>query len=201
MLGAIASALPDFLAAGTFLITWLAPATFGATMVAHLVLVMLLEFLVVHSAGFMGFIIYGDGTRHVKLAMVLGLTFFYALFAAGFGLSFGTWWPVQALVVLTLNRCTPLFFGPTPAESQIERVAAGWAASVVFYLGGAFATLIPDVPAFGITPEVIAAQGFTAGGVWPEQPYRAVAFGVLYFAAQGLWELGSGLLAGRARTR
>lgn len=199
MLGAVASALPDFLAAATFLVTWFAPTTFGDRMVSHLVLVMLLEFLVVHSAGFMGIIVYGEGARTTKLAMLGGLTFVYLLFAAAFGISFGTWWPVQALVVLTLNRCTPLFLGPLPADThaQNDRVAVGWAVGVVCYLFGCFATVIPPVPAFGITPDVIAAQGFTSTGLWPEEPYRAVAFGVIYFALQGLWELGSGLAARR----
>jgi hypothetical protein len=198
MLGVLLSALPDFLAAGTFLITWFAPATFGERMVSHLVAVMLLEFLVVHSAAFMGFAVYGGGSRRNRLLMMLGLFGLYALFAIGFSLGMGTWWPLQALAVLTLNRCTPLFLGPLPEEGEMETVMASWAASVVFYLGGAAGTLIPDLPAFGITPEVIAAQHFTATGEWPEQPYRAVAFGVFYFTAQGLWELAMGLF--RVRT-
>jgi hypothetical protein len=199
--GALFSALPDFLAAGTFLVTWIAPTTFGETMVSHLVLVMLLEFLVVHSAGFMGVIIYGDGSRTTKLAMIGGLTFVYLLFAAAFGFSFGTWWPVQALVLLTLNRCTPLFLGPLPKEDQMDGVAVGWAVGVVCYLFGCFATVIPPVPALGITPEVVAAQGFTSEGLWIDEPWRPIAFGVIYFGLQGLWELTAGVLARGARTR
>jgi hypothetical protein len=202
MAGAALSALPDFLAAATFLITWIAPTTFGEKMVSHLVLVMLLEFLVVHSAGFMGVIVYGDGSRAHKLGMVGGLTFFYLLFAAAFGFSFGTWWPVQALIVLTLNRCSPLLLGPLPERDQMMSVTAGWAVGVVCYLFGAFATIMPPVPPLGITPEVVAAQGFTSTGLWIDEPWRPIAFGVVYFALQGLWELASGLfLARRTRIR
>lgn len=50
----VLSALPDFCIAATFLITWVRPLAFGGRMVAYLMLVMLLEFIVVHSAGFMG---------------------------------------------------------------------------------------------------------------------------------------------------
>ncbi len=201
MLGAVFSALPDFLAAGAFLVTWLAPNTFGATMVSHLVLIMLLEFLVVHSAGFMGFIVYSDGTQATKLAMVGGLTFFYLLFAAAFGLSFGTWWPVQAMLLLTLNRCTPLLLGPMPAEDQTDSVAAGWAVGVACYLFGCLATVLPPVPPLGITPAVVAAQGFTSKGLWIDEPWRPIAFGVIYFGLQGIWELCAGLLTRGARTR
>jgi hypothetical protein len=196
-LGALVSAVPDFAMACVFYVTWIAPTTFGETMVAHLVLVMLLEFLVVHSAAFMAFAVYGGGTRPQRIAMMLGLTAFYAIFALAFSAGFDTWWPAQAMAVLALNRSLPLLLGALPDERELDTLMAAWAVSVIFYLGGASLTIIRPVPPFGITPEVIAAQGFTVGGEWPEQPYRPIAFGVLYFTAQGLFELATGLWLAR----
>ncbi len=196
-LGALLSAIPDFAAAAVFYVTWIAPTTFGETMVAHLVLVMLLEFLVVHSTAFMGFAVYGAGSRRQRLGMMLGLTALYALFAFGFSAGFGTWWPVQAMALLALNRSLPLLLGALPDARELDTLMAAWAVSVIFYLGGVTLTLMQPVPPYGITPEVIAAQGFQVGGEWPEQPYRPIAFGVLYFTAQGLFELATGLWMAR----
>jgi hypothetical protein len=191
------ASLPDFGVAAIFLITWIDPTYFGEKMVSHLVTVMLLEFLVVHSAGFMGFIVHGDGSRGSRIAMILGLTFFYGLFAVGFSVGTGSWWPVQAMLLLTLNRMLPLFFGPLPDGSALNTVGAFWAASVVFYLFSVCVGVMAEVPPLGITPEVIAAQGMTAGGEWPEYPYKPIASGALYFTLHGLFELAVGAWMGR----
>lgn len=191
------ASLPDFGVAAVFLITWIDPTFFGERMVAHLVTVMLLEFLVVHSAGFMGFIVHGDGSRLTRIGMILGLTCFYALFAWGFSVGTGSWWPLQAMLLLTLNRMMPLFFGPLPDGSALNTVGMFWAASVVFYLFSVFVGVMADVPPLGITPEVIAAQGFTSGGEWPEYPYKPIASGAIYFTLHGLFELLVGAWMGR----
>src|SRR5262249_56195850 len=54
MTGGALSAVPDFGFAGACLVTWFRPTAFGNRMVHHIAMVMLLEFFVVHSAGFMG---------------------------------------------------------------------------------------------------------------------------------------------------
>lgn len=190
-------ALPDFGVAAVFLITWIDPTFFGEKMVTSLVMVMLLEFLVVHSAGFMGVIVHGDGPRHTRILMLLGLTAVYVLFAAGFAAGMRSWWPVQAMLLLTVNRMLPLLFGKMPDARGIDPVMGSWAASVVFYLFAVFAGVMADVPPLGITPEVIAAQGMTVRGEWPEYPYKPIASGTIYFTLQGIWELMLGWWAGR----
>jgi len=52
-----------------------------------------------------------------------------------------------------------------------------------------FATVMLPVPALGVTQEAIDLQGFSMEGLWIEEPFRVLAFGFLYFAAIGLWEL------------
>jgi hypothetical protein len=64
-----------------------------------------------------------------------------------------------------------------------------WAIGVFAYVMLVFATVILPVPAFGVTSEVIAKQGFTMRGLWIDEPYRMMAFGFLYFAVIGLSEL------------
>ena len=50
----LVSVLPDFAVAGMFLITWLAPLTFGPKMIGYLLTVVLVELLVVIAAAFIG---------------------------------------------------------------------------------------------------------------------------------------------------
>jgi hypothetical protein len=49
--------------------------------------------------------------------------------------------------------------------------------------------VVLPVPRFGLTPDVVLAQHLPSGGLWIEQPQRAMAFGFLYFVLVGLSEL------------
>lgn len=129
-LGGALSALPDFGLAATFLVTWIAPHALGARMVFDLTLVMLLEFIVVHSSAFMGNVLVGDLNRRKKTAAVLGLGAFYSLFVAGFSLGFHTWWPMLAFWGLTLNRLLSVLLGQAPTGREKTLVMGGWAISV-----------------------------------------------------------------------
>lgn len=188
-LAAVFSALPDFAIAATFLITWVRPLAFGESMVAYLMLVMLLEFIVVHSAGFMGSAAMRSGERRKQVIVVLGLGAFYTLFVAGFALAFSTWWPLVAFWALTLNRLTPLLLGQAPDGQEKAMVMRGWAAGAVFYLLFVGVTTLLPLPRFGITAPVVSAQELPGEGLWIDEPHRVIAFGFLYFSAWGISEL------------
>ncbi len=202
LVGAGLSAAPDFGFAATCLLTWVWPDALGDRMVRHIVMVMLLEFFVVHSAGFMGVVAWGGGSRRTRGLGILGLAALYTLFTAGYAVGFGSWWMVGAFWSLTLNRLTSVLFGVAPSEDRTLLLGVSWAASVVFYLASVFATVALDVPPLGITPDVVARQGFTVGGAWTEEPWRVVACGALYFFAQGCFEIVTGVWFGwRERPR
>jgi len=167
--------------AAMFLITWFRPDTFGPLTVHHLTFVMIMEFLVVHSAGFMGAIAARDMPRRERLAIFSGLTLFYTLFAAGFSAMYGGWWPMWAFWGLIASRFPTVVLRP-PSQRGQALLIMNWAGMVVLYLFGVLITAVADVPQFGVTDAVIAAQHFEAKGVWPEEPYRVMAFGGLYFA-------------------
>jgi hypothetical protein len=185
------NAIPDFATAGAFLITWIAPTAFGEQALSKLMLVMLLEFVVVHSAAFMGTVAIAPAARGKRALGILGLGAFYSLFAGGMGLAFHSWWPVIAFAALTTNRLLGVLLGQVPDAEQKAFIQMGWAASVLFYLGGCFLTILVPIPALGITPEVVAAQHFSATGLWIAQPQRVLAFGVVYFALTGWSDLAS----------
>lgn len=66
-LPSLIAALPDFGLAGLFLATWIAPRHIGVDRIGTLMLVMLLEFIVVHSAGFMGAAALAKESRRARI--------------------------------------------------------------------------------------------------------------------------------------
>jgi hypothetical protein len=183
------SALPDLGFAGVFLITWLQPSTFGPLMVKWLLVVMLVEFIIIHSAAFMGVVAFGPGGRAGRSARIVGLGAFYTLFAGAMSLVFRSWWPIGAFWGQTLNRLLGVILGQAQDADQKALVMSGWAAAVAFYLLGCFATILLPIPRLGITPAVVAAQHIPGGGLWVEHPEKVIAFGVVYFGLTAWSEL------------
>ncbi|MCX6143508.1 MAG: hypothetical protein NTZ35_09825 [Ignavibacteriales bacterium] len=183
------SALPSFFLSGMFLITWIAPEALGEKTISYLMLVMLLEFINVHAAGFMGNTIISESERGKKAMTIIGLGVFYTLFVGAFALTFKQWWPLWAFWGLVLNRLLGVLLGKAPTGQEKNMIQTSWGIGVFCYVMLVFATIILPVPAFGVTSEVIAKQGFTMRGLWIDEPYRMMAFGFLYFAVIGLTEL------------
>lgn len=185
----VVSALPDLGLAGAFLITWIAPEALGGGMVGYLLLVMLLEFIIIHSSAFMGSVVMAAGDRRKKILSLLGFGAFYSLFVAGFCAGFSVWWPMGAFWGLTLNRLLGAVVGQVPRGEEQLLVRAGWAASACFYLLFVAVTVILPVPELGLTAAVARSQHLPGGGLWVDEPHRVLAFGFLYFTAVALSEI------------
>jgi hypothetical protein len=183
------SSLPSFFLSGLFFVTWIAPTSIEATMVSSLALIMLLEFINVHSSALMENVIIGDAPRHKKGWAIVGLGSLYTLFVGVMSLAFATWWPIVAFWGLTLNRLLGVLMGKAPSGEEKMMMQNSWAVSVFLYLVGAGLTVFLPVPSFGITEEVVSRQGFTGSGLWEVEPQRVIVFGFLYFAGVGLFEL------------
>lgn len=183
------AATPDFAIAGVCLATWIAPTRLGVHRIGELLLLMLLEFIVVHSAAFMGNAAYADAPRTTRVKRVLGLGVFYTLFVTGFSIGFKTWWPLLGFWTLTLNRLLGALVGQAPSGMERQLIQRGWGVGALFYIMAVMITTFAPVPAFGIDPAVIGAANLPSSGLWVEQPYRVVAAGLLYFAARGFSEL------------
>jgi hypothetical protein len=183
------SSVPDFMMGAAFLATWIDPYALGDGMLPYLLLVMLLEFIIIHSSAFIGNIMYGDLSKNKKITLMLGFFGFYILFVLAFSFGFGEWWPIVAFTGLMLNRMLSVLVGNLPEGEERERVRSMWAVNVFCYIVGVFATIMLPIPAMGITPEAISNSGLTGEGIWIEEPYRLAAFGFLYFTAVGFFEL------------
>jgi hypothetical protein len=185
----VGAASPNLLLAGLFLVTWIWPTAAGDHMVSYCLLLMLLEFIVVHSSAFMGSVVVGKADSAGRVKAVLGLGLFYSLFVLGFALAFKSWWPLLSFWGLTLNRLLGVIFGVAPTGREKEFMQRGWGIAVLFYVGFAFVTTFLPMPRLGLTPDVVSAQNLRGSGLWISEPWRVIAFGFLYFLASGVSEL------------
>lgn len=184
------SALPEMVAAGTFAIAWVAPGRLPWALLRSLVLVMLVEFLIVHSAGFLGGALLAEGVSTGKrVGTLLGFGAFYLLFAGAFGLAFGSWSPVVTLLWLVGSRVLTVVVDPRPTEDERHRQASLWAVGALLYLIGVFVTTLLPIPKLGVTEAVRDGLDLPGSGLWIDQPHRVFVFGLLYFALLALVEV------------
>lgn len=193
--GRAVAAAPDALTALAFAWTWLQPMRFSDTAVQTLMLVMLLEFLVVHSGGFLGATVLADGVSRAKKSLaILGFGCFYLLFAGAFSLAFKAWWPLFTFAWLLASRFAVVWLSPLPKLEEQQRQMSLWALSVAAYLAAVFAGVLVPFPQLGITGEVLQQLGLEGGGLWNDKPQTLMASGMIYFAimAWSKWKFGPG---------
>lgn len=178
------AALPDLCTALAFVLVWASPLRFGLFSVKTAMLTMLLEFFLIHATGFFtAFVNTPNTSRLRRIGGLLGLSSFYLLMIGAFSWSFGAWWPLLGFLWLLAGKILWVRAHPVvDADDTMFWQMGAWAGSVVAYLFACFATLIPDVPRWGMTEALQPRFGLTGGGVWIDEPHRVVAFGVLYFA-------------------
>lgn len=189
MIRRLAVASPDLALAGVFLYAWLHPFALGEQAVPFLFLTMLLEFIILHSAAFMGNVLYSDESTGSRVRMVLGFGLFYTLFVGGFAMAFEVWWPFFAFWGLILNRLLGVVLGDAPRGKEEFYVRAGWALGVMYYLFAVTVTLLTPLPELGLTRTARDALSLPGSGQWVDEPYRVLAFGVLYFGLHAVGEL------------
>ena len=192
------AALPDGITAGMFAGVWWSPFALGPLSVKTALLVMLVEFFLIHATGF--FTAIGGSAkvpRTTRMLSLLGLTAFYLVMVGAFAWSFQEWWPLLAFLWLAVGKAV-WAWGTRPGVSDAAHASAmaAWGGSVVAYIFGAFLTILVPVPRLGMTEALQEGFGLDGGGLWIEQPQRVVAFGLVYF---GLLCIGK-LVAARRRT-
>lgn len=178
-----ASALPDAITAGYFLTLWLAPLAFGDHGVRNGMLIMLVEFIVIHSSGFLGAVAFGDiVSRSAKVKTLCGFAVVYLLFIAAWSYSFQAWWPFVAFGWLWIGKAVVALDKRLPTQERMMRMMSGWALSVVFYLGGAFMTVFLPIPKLGFSGIDMTRLDLPGSGEWIDNPHTVMAFGVVYFS-------------------
>ena len=178
------AALPDALTAAIFLAAWIAPDLFGPQYVANLTLVMLMEFIVMHSSGFYAGLAASNVARAKRLILLCVLTAFYATFIGAFALVFDSAWPLLAFGWLFLSRFAHIWTHPVESGTETQRAMMLWVASGASYVIGAIVTVTLPLPRLGMTRDFVASMHLSGSGEWIERPYTVLAFGALYFAVQ-----------------
>lgn len=181
-IGQAIAALPDAISSAVFLAVWIAPGLLGAVWVKNLMVTMLLEFLTVHSGGFIGTTVANpDASRWTKTKVVLGFGCFYLLFAGAFSLAFEAWWPLLVFGWLLLAKLGVVWLSPVPTTQEQARQTTFTGYAIGGYVIGVMLTSILPVPQLGIDDAVAAAAAIPGSGLWVDEPHRVVAFGALYF--------------------
>ncbi len=183
------SASPDFLMALAFLVTWIEPTALGNDMLKYFMLIMLLEFITIHSAGFLGVAIITGKTTFQKIIRIIGLGILYSIFIGAFSMQAGDLWPLGAFWLLLLNRIMAVLFS-TPSESSFQIVVmVNWAWSVFCYLISIMFSIILPLPWLGWNSEIAKHMGPGWEGLWFDQPHTLLAAGFFYFMLTGFFEM------------
>lgn len=178
----VLSALPDAITAGFFLLLWIVPQWLGPTALRTGLLMMLVEFILMHATGILGGMALSNaGDTHRQWKPILLFSSMYLLFIAVWAWTFRAWWPLLALAWLVAGKFA-LALQPLPDADKRDRIMSDWGISALAYLGGVFATLMLPVPRLGLTGDVVAAADLPGSGEWVDKPHTVVAFGLLYFA-------------------
>jgi hypothetical protein len=145
---------------------------------------MLLEFLTVHSGGFIGSALTDPAkSRGDKTRAVLVFGAMYLLFAGGFSFAFDAWWPAAVFAWLLLAKFAQIWLAPVAGGIESERQNFFIGFSVVCYIVGVFATVMLPLPTLGVDEAARAAAAIPGSGLWVEEPHRVLAFGALCFGA------------------
>ena len=183
-------ALPDAVTAGIFLYAWIAPFHWRETLVAELLLVMLVEFILIHSAPFLGSIVLASTqTLQTRLKLFAGLTTFYSLFIGTYAYVYKTWMPVIAFAWLLSAKLVSIVSDRQHTEHQKLRMRGYWGASFCFYLLAVFATAFIPFPELGITRYGSAYGILGDSGAWVRHPHTVIAAGFLYFGLLAVTKL------------
>ncbi len=171
---------------------WVAPARFGAAAIRYVVLLMIIEFIVVHSAAFMGKVALGPGGRAGRTLRIILLGAGYSVFVAAFCLAFRAWWPLPAFWLLVLNRLAGALLHKGEADAA-RALGLSWAAAIVAYIAAALLSKELPIPRLGVSPDIVAAarlpgSGVPGSSVWIEEPHRVLAAAALYFTLMACWE-------------
>ncbi len=197
--GRLLGALPDAITALACVVVWAWPLALGAGAVETVVLMLLMEFLMVHGTGFFTAVAVMDGSsRTGRLLGMSGLALFYALFIAAWAWMFKAWWPVWVFAWMVVSKATWVFVAPRNRADEMNRQMVAWAFSVAAYLGAVFAGLTLPLPTLGITPELVATLKLPGGGEWIEHPHIAVASMAFYYLALALFKYWRGAPAADA---
>jgi hypothetical protein len=182
----VVSGLSEIAFGAGFFITWYDPAILGDSWVKFGMEVMLLEFILIHSAPFMALRASSDESTGKKVGGFLILGGFYSLFVAGFSLSLGYWRPMLTFWIVTFQRMLGEIADPKPSVEAKAWTMTGIALNALCYLLLVPVTLFLPLPRLGITSSLQQTLGISGEGAWQDEPHRVVVMAGAYYILRGI---------------
>jgi hypothetical protein len=167
--------------AGIYLLTWARPSVMGNDSVEIMVLMLILEFILIHSAPFLALTLEAPGSLTKRVLTTLGVSAIYAIVTFAVAASFHNWVPVVIFGSAVLNKFFTFFFHRVKVEDPTAREKR-WAFSGICYLGCVFISVFVPVPKLG-------AYSLHGNGIWMSSPEQALAAAAVYFSLLGFYEL------------
>jgi len=182
-------ALPDAATAAVFMWVWLDPSDWRRNLVAQGILILLLEFILIHSGAFFGHALSApDMARGKRLKILLGLGLLYSIFVGAWAWQFKAWWPLLFFLWLLGSKLVPVLANRNEPDEARWRAIGLVAASTIFFLLAVPAALFLPLPELGLTRHG-RHYGVPGSGAWVSQPHTAIAAAVIYFGLLALAKL------------
>lgn len=193
-LAAVTALSPRFITAGAYLAAWVVPERLPAGLAKALLVGLILEFLLIHSYPFLNILLGTEKGSSVERRVgaslaVLVFGALYLLMAGVIGWATHSLTPVWTIGWLLGSRLFEIAVVGEPGAAAAQSRTASWMRNVWLYLLLIVLTAILPLPAFGLTPEIVAGLRLPGSGDWIEQPQHALAFGFLYFGLGAYLEL------------
>lgn len=187
-LGAFLAAAPCLYLSWVLLGVWADPmGREGGRWVRFGVGLMILEFVLLHSGAFMAHTLQSEHPLRKRAAFMAGLFLFYGLMVWAFAETTDSpalMWIFGAVVA---GRVATAFTTRSDGLMAMQRRSG---IGVMVYLLAVFGTVFLPLPEWGITRAVVAeVYPGRGGGLWEQQPHRAIAGAAFYFGLMGVLEL------------
>jgi len=155
------------------------PAVIGEQGVKSLLIIITMEFFIIHSSLILGALIVKARKMQQGLLLLLGSSLFYALFFVGYSYAFDDWWPALMLLAMTLTRISRILVGQEADADDQRMDVYFWAFSMglLAICAGGAAFFMPD-----------ERHGYFAGTIWTH-PQAMLATGCLYYSLMGMASL------------
>lgn len=184
--GALSAGLPCLYLSSVLVRVWMDPLAWDeGRWVPYGIGLLMVEFLVIHSGGFIGGLTAMKGGK--RWFVLVALVLLYAVMGVGMSLIVESSGLLYVFGLVLVGRVIDFAtLGPKGVRVMLGRSLL----SIPLYMAVTLLTVALPVPRLGITAGVAHAvmpQG--QGGIWLEEPQRAICAATLYYAALGLSEI------------
>jgi hypothetical protein len=181
----VAGSVPSGLLAATYLLVWISPLLFGANRPRDLLLLLLLEFLVIHSSGYLLAVHGKEKETRQRVKSFLLVFIIYCSFAAGLAIVFKNYFPPLMFVLLFAARATQL-------RNASDRASKEWSLTTLAYFVAVIGCVFLPVPELGVTQEIVPQLHLPGKGALVSNPQSTFAAGFFYSSFIVYYQLVSG---------